>query len=231
MKHLFYVFILILITSCGTKKAIQLPEINNTKVTEVLDISPAYIFYDETEPDSLELNRKNLISTTNWLVNVDKRLTLDKAIPQIIFLQDKKKNSSHKKEGVKNYYTCNNTSIKNLGFLDFTDVVYKTYADEKDTEIEKTIFVLDVMVNSMEEILIQSFLPETVNTNTTIIDGILSDIKTIKVSNGFDFDSSGFTINLHFNRNLNFQEYISIKSLFMGFDVDGPTVSNYEFIY
>jgi len=231
MKHLFYVFILILITSCGAKKAIQLPEISNTKVTEVLDISPAYIFYDETKPDSLELNRKNLISTTNWLVNVDKRLTLDQAIPQIVFLQDKKKNSSHKKEGVKNYYTCNNTSIKNLGFLDFTDVVYKTYADEKDTEIEKTIFVLDVMVNSMDEILIQSFLPETVNTNTTIIDGILSDIKTIKVSNGFDFDSSGFTINLHFNRNLSFQEYISIKSLFLGFDADGPTVSNHEFIY
>lgn len=231
MKHLFYVFILILITSCGTKKAIQLPEINNTKVTEVLDISPAYIFYDTKKQDSLELNRKNLISTTNWLVNVDKRLTLDKAIPQIIFLQDKKNNSSHKKEGVKNYYTCNNTSIKNLGFLDFTDVVYKTYADEKDTEIEKTIFVLDVMVNSMDEILIQSFLPETVNTNTTIIDGILSDIETIKVSNGFDFDSSGFTINLHFNRNLSFQEYISIKSLFLDFDPDGPTVSNHEFIY
>lgn len=231
MKHLFYVFTFILITSCGNEKSIQLAEISNTKVTEVLDISPAYIFYDETKPDSLELNRKNLISTTNWLVNVDKRLTLDQAIPQIIFLQDKKKNSSHKKEGVKNYYTCNNTSIKNLGFLDFTDVVYKTYADEKDTEIEKTIFVLDVMVNSMDEILIQSFLPETVNTNTTIIDGILSDIETIKVSNGFDFDSSGFTLNLHFNRNLNFQEYISIKSLFMGFDADGPTVSNHEFIY
>ncbi|WP_452232568.1 hypothetical protein [Lacinutrix sp. MEBiC02595] len=231
MKHLFYVFILILITSCGTEKAIQLPEISNTKTTEVLDISPAYIFYDETKPDSLELNRKNLISTTNWLVNVDKRLTLDQVIPQIIFLQDKKKNSSHKKEGVKNYYTCNNTSIKNLGFLDFTNVDYKTYADEKDAEIEKTIFVVDVMVNSMEEIFIQSFLPETVNTDKTIIDGILSDIKTIKFSNGFDFDSSGFTINLHFNRNLSFQEYISIKSLFLDFDADGPMVSTNEFIY
>lgn len=231
MKHLFYVFILILITACGTEKAIQLPEINHTKTTEVLDISPAYIFYDETKPDSVELNRKNLISTTNWLVNVDKRLTLEQVIPQITFLQHKKKNSSHKKEGVKNYYTCNNTSIKNLGFMEFTDVIYQTFADEKPLDIEKSIFVLNVKVDSMEEIFIHSFLPETVNTNKTIIDGILSDIKTLKFSNGLDLDSSDFTVNLHFNRNLSFQEYISIKSLFLDLDKKGPIVSNNEYIY
>ncbi|QRM87924.1 hypothetical protein FG167_01360 [Lacinutrix sp. WUR7] len=231
MKHLFYLLTFILITSCGSEKTIQLPEISHTEITEVLDISPAYIFYDETKPDSLELNRKNLISTTNWLVNVDKRLTLDQVIPQITFIQNKKKNSSHKKEGVKNYYTCNDTSIKNLGFLEFTDVMYRSYTDEEAFEVDNTIFVLNIMVNSMDEIFIQSFLPETVNTNKTIIDGILSDVNTLKVSNGLDLDSSDFTVNLHFNRNLSFQEYISIKSLFRVFDTEGPTVSKNEFIY
>ncbi|WP_452225834.1 hypothetical protein [Lacinutrix cladophorae] len=231
MKHFFYALLFLFITSCGNEKTMQLAEINNSDIQEVLDVSPAYIFYDETKTDSVELNRKNLISTTNWLINVDKRLTLDQAIPKIIFLQDKKKNSNHKKEGVKNYFTCNDTSIKNLGFLDFTTSNYHTYADEKEFKVYNTIFVLNVKVNSMEEILINSFLPETVNTKNTIIKGILSDIETIKRSNGIDLDASEFTVNLHFNRNLSFQEYINIKSLFRVFRTEGPTVSNNEFIY
>ncbi len=39
----------------------QLPEIENAAITEVLDVSPAYIFYDESQPDSTLLNRKNLM--------------------------------------------------------------------------------------------------------------------------------------------------------------------------
>lgn len=48
----------------------------NASVTEVLDVSPAYVFYDETQPDSVFLNRKNLIISTNWLVNIYKRCML-----------------------------------------------------------------------------------------------------------------------------------------------------------
>ena len=59
------------------------------------------------------------------MVNIDKRLTLKQAIPHIKFLQDKKRNAEmHKNENAKNYYTCNDTSIKNLGFIEFTDVDY-----------------------------------------------------------------------------------------------------------
>ena len=122
-----YIFLLIILCcfSCNNERVLHLPEIENTKITEVLDISPAYIFYDETQPDSTLLNRKNLIITTNWLVNVDKRLTLRQAIPHIKFLQDKKRNAKmHKNEDAKNYFTCNDMSIGNLGFLEFTDVNY-----------------------------------------------------------------------------------------------------------
>ncbi len=43
----------------------------------------------------------------------------------------------HKNEDAKNYFTCNDTSIKNLGFVEFTDVNYA----KKDTSnywVEKT---------------------------------------------------------------------------------------------
>ena len=60
--------------SCGNEKALLLPEISHSEISEIQDVSHAYLFYDETQKDSVELNRKNLISTTNWLINVDKRL-------------------------------------------------------------------------------------------------------------------------------------------------------------
>ncbi|WAC01778.1 hypothetical protein N7U66_18105 [Lacinutrix neustonica] len=87
--RLFYLLPMLCLFSCGNEKAVQLPEIQNAKITTVQDISPAYIFYDETKPDSVELNRKNLIISTNWLFNVDKRLTLRQAVPSIKKLQKK----------------------------------------------------------------------------------------------------------------------------------------------
>src|SRR5690606_34637928 len=117
--------ILLLIFSCGKDKVVQLPEIESAPISEVNDISAAYIFYDENKPDSVELNRNNLISTTNWLFNVDKRLMLKQSIPQIKLLQEKRRNAQlHKNESARNYFTCNDTSKKTLGFIDFTDVIY-----------------------------------------------------------------------------------------------------------
>ncbi len=75
MNRLVFILFFLLIYSCGNEKILQLPEINHSDITEILDVSPAYLFYDETKPDSIELNRKNLIGTTNWQFNVDKRLT------------------------------------------------------------------------------------------------------------------------------------------------------------
>ena len=125
MKRWFVLVIGLVVLSCNNERVIQLPEIENAEITEVIDVSPAYIFYDETQPDSTLFNRKNLIGTTNWLVNVDKRLTLEQAIPHIQYLQNKRKKASmHKNENAKNYFTCNDTSIKNLGFVEFTDIKY-----------------------------------------------------------------------------------------------------------
>ena len=100
-KAFFYLLFALFMVSCNNERVLQLPEIENAEITEVLDVSPAYIFYDETQSDSTLFNRKNLIGTTNWLVNVDKRLTLKQAIPHIKYLQDKKDNSSHKNKNAK----------------------------------------------------------------------------------------------------------------------------------
>ncbi|MGB1308402.1 MAG: hypothetical protein ACPG6B_05795 [Oceanihabitans sp.] len=226
MKKIYIVLLLSFLFSCQNRKTIQLPEINNAQITEVLDISPAYIFYDETKKDSLELNRKNLISTTNWLVNVDKRLTLKQVIPTITFLQEKKRNAKmHKNEAAKNYYTCSDTNIKNLGFLEFTNINY--HESKKDTlnkfhslwEKEK----LEIYVKSKKSIhLIGTSLSTAImETNFENFASILKKLNR----------NDSLQLFLNFNKKLTFQEYISIKSIVQEFAINKISINNNEFIY
>lgn len=237
MRSLLFLLTLCLLCSCYNDKVIHLPEIDSSDINEILDVSPGYLFYDESKPDSVELNRKNLISTTNWLVNVDKRLTLDQAIPKIRFLQDKKRNAKmHKNEAAKNYFTCNDTSIKNLGFIEFTDVVYTTYKDEEGRDTDNNAYLFDIIVKSMDSIILKSYVYPThansnMQTNNTIVNTLISQIESLKTIYDPDHSSDNYIIYFSFNRNLTFQDYISIKSLFIDFMIENTTISNNEFIY
>lgn len=126
----YLILLCCILFACGNEKVVQLPEVENTTIHEVIDISPIYIFYDETQADSTLFNRNNMISTTNWLVNVDKRLTLKQVLPHLNYLQNKRKKAGmHKNEAAKNYFTCNDKSINNLGFLEFTDTDFYSITD------------------------------------------------------------------------------------------------------
>lgn len=207
---------MIFFISCVSDKVILLPEINNAKIVEVLDVSPAYIFYDESKEDSVELNRKNLIITTNWLVNVDKRLTLEQALPSILKLQDKKRSAKmHKNENARNYYTCNDTAIKNLGFMDFTDVYYFQGKSEtkKESNTIPLFFETDNRILTMDSEL-----------SLETIDDHLNEFFKKE-------DSVKKKVVVNFNKKLTFQEYIKYKSLLVAMENDSISVSNNEFIY
>lgn len=222
MKHLFLLVITIVLCSCGNEKTLILPEIEHANITEVRDVSHAYLFYDETQADSIELNRKNLISTTNWLINVDKRLTLDQAIPKIKFLQDKKRNAKmHKNEAAKNYYTCNDTSIKNLGFIEFTDVYY--IGEEAEIELPPNKSLYQIVVNHKNEIqIIKPDDDEVMSTHKTLV----SDILNISGKN-----EEPSVLILAFDKGLSFQDYITIKSLILELKSKDISIDTNEFIY
>ncbi|MFD2914918.1 hypothetical protein [Psychroserpens luteus] len=228
MKNLYLLLISIILFSCGNERILQLPEIENAKITEIHDVSQAYLFYDETKADSVELNRKNLIITTNWLVNVDKRLTLAQAIPKIKFLQDKKRSAElHKNENAKNYFTCSDTSIKNLGFLEFTDVIFNdghlknTYSQSSNSELDTSNFI---------------------NQNHQQNDILIIEIKKSKK---WDYLSlrkylehalknkakESVMIYLNFEKNLSFQDYIEFKSILDNIKIEELFIDNNEFIY
>ncbi len=109
------------------KENVLLPKSNATIVKDLQDISPVYLFFRTDGKDTLvEVNRRNTISTTNWIFNIDKRLPLRLVIPEIIKLQIKRKNGMHENPAAGNYYSYADSIGKNLAFLPFTKVNYKT---------------------------------------------------------------------------------------------------------
>lgn len=229
------VIIGLLISACSNNKIVLLPEIETAEITTIKDVSPAYIFYNEALPDSIELNRKNLIITTNWLVNVDKRLTLKQAIPKITFLQDKKRNAKmHKNEAAKNYYTCNDLSKGTLGFIEFTDVVYEMINIIKDsTQLnllkskEEYRKAADFHARSILSIIINE--DKSINIGEEVI-----EINQLQKKISFflkDYNFIGFNLDFYFNKNMNFQDYITCKTYIESLKSDVISISNKEFIY
>ncbi|MFY0713034.1 hypothetical protein J1D01_05110 [Seonamhaeicola sp. NFXS20] len=226
MKKTTLLFALILIFSCN-KKVVELPEINHSSITEIEDVSAAYLFYNETQPDSVELNRKNLISTTNWLVNVDKRLSLKQVIPHIKFLQEKKAKAGHKNEKAKNYFTCHDTSINNLGFVEFTNIIYsnKNLANLITDNLSVASKNVIVDFNSINNIKIYTY-KEKVTINHSNIKEFTNLLNTIK-----NQATPILNIIVAFNKNLSFQNYITIKSKLLELDLENIIILKEEFIY
>ena len=126
MKYSMLIFLFIFF-SCGNKKDILLPKSNVTLVKDIQDHSPIYIFFKINGKDTVaDVNRKNSIITTNWILNIDKRLPLRLVIPEVIKLQQKKREEkAHKNEAALNYYSYADSIGKNMAFIPFTEVYYK----------------------------------------------------------------------------------------------------------
>jgi sucrose-6-phosphate hydrolase SacC (GH32 family) len=204
MKKIIVALFLISLFSCG-KKEIQLPQLNETKVVDVKDHSPIYMFFETNGKDTLiDVNRSNSISSTNWLFNIDKRLPLKLVIPEIQKLQVKKEKSSHKKEGSENYFTYMDSKKKKLAFLSFTNVTYtlKNYNNGISVFFTKRnkIFVNNILVDKKD---LESYLNNLNNTYQEIAFG--------------------------FDKNLSFQDYIIAKNV--ANDLEIKFITFKEYIY
>lgn len=220
MKKVIYLILFTALFSCGNKKVVQLPEINNAKITDVLDVSTVYMFYNKAT-DSIEFNRKNMISTTNWLVNVDKRLTLKQMLPHLQYLQDKRHGEGmHKNENAKNYFTCHDKSVNNLGFLEFTDILYYSENDLSKFLTSGDKNILQVYFKNIDDISILRL-----DKNEKIVyDSFLDFTENLSLYQNYQ-------VHLGFDKNISFQDYITIKSNLSKMDTENLTLSNQEFIY
>ena len=226
MKKISLLVILFFVISCK-KEDVQLAKANVSITKEINDHSAIYIFFDANEKDTVaRVNKNNSISTTNWIFNIDKRLSLDLVIPEVMKLQEKKSNSSHKKEGAINVISYADSIGGNLAFLPFTDVQYKY-----DKDFSK-FFIKD------NANLYMSYHNLTVNfdkDNNITVDGnvIERDEFIVFMKDFIDFTSEGKTTILHlnFDKYLSFDKYVQNKILAWQLTTDLIQISSYEFIY
>ena len=209
MKY-FSLILLFILFSCGNKEAVLLPKSNVTIVSNVLDHSPIYIFFRTNGKDTLaELNKKNEIITTNWIFNIDKRLSLRLVIPEVMKLQEKKrKEVAHKNEAAKNYYSYADSIGKNMAFLPFTKVVYtmgKPAAGDMIIRFKKgndLVFVDDKEIQKKELVSYVYSIDHNVQPRIFLV----------------------------FDKNMSYGEYIQTKILVRKFDSYNDEVPK-EFIY
>ncbi|WP_281638231.1 hypothetical protein [Flavobacterium marginilacus] len=161
MKYILAIAAL-LFFSCGNKEDILLPKVDRTIVKEVVDLSPIYIFFRVKDRDTLaEVNRNNSISTTNWILNIDKRLPLRLVIPEVIKLQAKKSgDGAHKNIAAQNYYSYADSIGKNLAFLPFTMIHYKM---EKPLKGIVVFFSKDGKIKVNNELVSKNELQNVIN--------------------------------------------------------------------
>ena len=210
MKY-FTLIVLFTLFSCGNKEDILLPKADTTIVKNVDDLSPIYIFFRTKGKDTLaEVNRKNSIISTNWILNVDKRLPLRLAIPEIMKLQQKKREEkAHKNEKAENYYSYADTIGKNLAFIPFTNVYYK---------MEKPKAGVVVFFTKNNEILVDDMVVKQEELQTYL--------------NKFPSSTSNQYV-FCFDKNLNFGSYIQNKIFINSFKLPSSefNIKQEEFFY
>ena len=138
MSRYIILFSALLLLGCQ-KKQMQLPQVQDTKITSVEDYSQVYISYEETSEEA-KLNANGLISSTNWVLHVDKRNKLKEVAPLFIKLQEKRTNprNPHSDPDAHLYISLADIPHKRLGFMDVTDLNPLPYDPQKMSEYGNT---------------------------------------------------------------------------------------------
>jgi hypothetical protein len=150
MKKIVILISLLSLFSCEDKPVL-LPQVDRTILAKIEDHSPIYMFFKTEQKDTLiDVNRKNSISSTNWIFNIDKRLPLRLVVPEVIKLQAKKEGSAHKSAASENYFSYSDSIQKQLAFIPITKLNFTLEQPKYGVNIyfakNSTVFVNEIEV-------------------------------------------------------------------------------------
>ena len=225
MRKLVLLLVPVLLLNCA-KRDVKLPTLAVEGIQEIYNHSQVWLFFERNKDDTIAVvNRKNTISTTHWIFNIDKRLTLKTIVPSIMELQDKHANSMHSKEGMHNYFSYADTISKKLSFFEFDTVIYKP-----DSILSK--FYLKTKSTDYLDFhnIHLTFNPASVWINDTKIEK--SAFKAT-FSEFIAVASKGkqIMVHLNFNQNILYQDYLFYKTMLTAFNSELIFTNPMEFIF
>ncbi|MHB1146233.1 MAG: hypothetical protein ACYC01_01410 [Lutibacter sp.] len=225
MRKLALLLLPFLMLSCA-KKEMKIPVLAEKGIQEIQNHSQVWLFFEVENNDTIAVvNRKNTISTTHWIYNIDKRLPLKKIIPAIIDLQDKHANSMHSEKGMLDYFSYSDTISKKLSFLAFDGVIFITDSilSKKFTETNKRNYLNYNNINLV------------FNQNSIWINEVKADKSNFKtalsVILAISSEDKQSMLHLNFNQNLLYQDYLFYRTLIHAIGAKNILINHNEFIF
>ena len=225
MRRFTYLLLAVLCFGCS-KKEVQLPLLHTPGIQELHNHSQVWFFYNDTGKDTTAIiNRKNTISTTHWIYNIDKRLPLNTFVNELAGLKYKHANSIHSEEGMHDYFSYADTLTGKLSFLEFDNVSFKT-----DSIMSK------YYIKSYPEDYIQfNNLNITINPNNVWI----NDAKFTKAEFedvllpfiDFSAEDKITLLHLNFNQRVTYQHYLYYKTYLNSLLNESIQLNSTEFIF
>jgi len=212
--------LLITLVSCK-QRHVKLPALNISGIQDTIyNNSKIWIFYKLEGNDTLaELNKNNSVANTHWVFNIDKRLSLKKVIPNVQVLQAKKEKPSMHDNGelMHNYYSFVDTLSNKLSLILFDSIQYVTDKRVNRDSILKQDQFKHLFINSKTD---DVFINDQLVEKDKIEDFIYKQL-----------DSSFISLNLVFDKNISYQNYIHVKALLQNIENDSILISNKEYLY
>lgn len=225
MKKLTLLLILAICFSCA-KKEIKIPTLAIKGIQEVHDHSQVWMFLKIEDKDTIaDINRKNTISSTNWIYNIDKNLPLKSIIPSIKKLKYKHANGIHSKEGKHDYFSYSDTISKKLSFIEFDKTSFIS-----DSILSKTYIKKNSKDYNQYNNINLTFNPG----NTWINDAKMENgelQKTLIEFITFSAEGNQTMLHLNFNQNLRYKDYLLYLTQIQSLRNNAILTNNIEFIF
>jgi hypothetical protein len=225
MRKFTIILLSFLMIGCA-KKELKIPTLTEKGIQEIQNHSQVWLFFEVKNNDTVAVvNRKNTISTTHWIYNIDKRLPLKAIIPSIIKLQDKHANSMHSEKGMFDYFSYSDTISKKISLLKFDGVTFETI------DVLSKNFLEENAANHPNYHNIQLVF----NQNKVLINAVET------AQSNFKNDLLAFLklpdegkqpmLHLNFNRNLLYQDYLFYRTIINNLSDENILVNKNEIIF
>ncbi len=193
MKKFSLVLILFLaLTSCRNK-TLQLPQVGVAGQSEIQNYSQIWVFYKEKDNEvKADLNRNNTIGTTHWVINIDKRLPLSEVVPAFHYIKNKRSGKSiHSVEGMQNYFSYSDTKNEKIALFPIDSINFLVQTKDELAKLEQEDMCDYIIEFSNNAIWLNEHRIPTESWESLELDSL----------------SQG-KIQLHFDENLSYQDYL-----------------------